>query len=220
MNRIGRSLSLRDAKIGRRTPDCCYLPSIRLRQAPVLFSAALYLSLQYALRASPGNFHLLPPFIRRAFVPFFITVDVITTIIQIAGAALIGTSESDRTRNGGRNSKITPEQANDILLAGLALQVSSPYLKRDLIVANIDSWLFGSPALLSPVRLLPRLPLHPRARHHPNTGSTETCRVGGSNSGGGRHSSDLHFSILRCPCDLEFVGIFEDSVSFGRDGRW
>ncbi len=51
----------------------------------------------------------------------FVTIDVATTILQIAGAALIGVSESARVQGNG--SAITPEQANDILLAGLALQV-------------------------------------------------------------------------------------------------
>lgn len=46
----------------------------------------------------------------------FILFDVVTTIIQVAGAALIGVAES----NGN-----DPKTANDILLAGLAIQVAS-----------------------------------------------------------------------------------------------
>jgi hypothetical protein len=40
----------------------------------------------------------------------------------VAGAALIGVAESASTR--GEESPVTPKQANDILLAGLACQVS------------------------------------------------------------------------------------------------
>lgn len=43
-------------------------------------------------------------------------------MIQVAGAALIGVSESARAQ--GNSSPVTPKQANDILLAGLACQVS------------------------------------------------------------------------------------------------
>lgn len=46
----------------------------------------------------------------------FITSDVIATIAQVAGAALIGTSES--------NSE-SPDTGNNILLAGLCVQVFS-----------------------------------------------------------------------------------------------
>jgi hypothetical protein len=51
----------------------------------------------------------------------FVTIDIFTTILQIAGAALIGVSESNQAQ--GKETKITPEQANNILLSGLALQV-------------------------------------------------------------------------------------------------
>jgi len=54
----------------------------------------------------------------------FITADVVTTIIQVVGAALIGVSESARAR--GESSPTTPKQANDILLAGLCVQVRFP----------------------------------------------------------------------------------------------
>ncbi len=46
----------------------------------------------------------------------FVVFDVVTTVIQIVGAALIGTAESNNT---------SPETANNILLAGLAIQVAS-----------------------------------------------------------------------------------------------
>lgn len=52
-----------------------------------------------------------------------IVSDVVTTIIQVVGAALIGVAESARFGNG--SSRITSDQANDILLAGLATQTAS-----------------------------------------------------------------------------------------------
>lgn len=50
-------------------------------------------------------------------------VDVITTGLQVAGAALIGVSESRRST--GQSAPLTTTQANDILLAGLAVQTAS-----------------------------------------------------------------------------------------------
>jgi hypothetical protein len=45
-------------------------------------------------------------------------------VIQVAGAALIGKAESAKVQ--GTPFNVTPEQANDILLAGLAIQVRQP----------------------------------------------------------------------------------------------
>ena len=53
---------------------------------------------------------------RRSIVVVFVICDVIATIVQVAGAALIGVSES--------NGK-SPDTGNNILLAGLAFQVFS-----------------------------------------------------------------------------------------------
>jgi hypothetical protein len=47
--------------------------------------------------------------------------DAPEAVIQVAGAALIGKSESAKVQ--GTPFNVTPEQANDILLAGLAIQV-------------------------------------------------------------------------------------------------
>ena len=47
--------------------------------------------------------------------------DVLTIILQIVGAALIGVAESNIAE--GMQPPLTPEQANDILRAGLAIQV-------------------------------------------------------------------------------------------------
>jgi hypothetical protein len=88
--------------------------------APVAFAAALYLSLSIALQRTDPNVLPIKP---KRIVSIFVTIDVITTILQIAGAALIGTSESARTQ--GKSSSITPEQANNILLSGLSVQTAS-----------------------------------------------------------------------------------------------
>lgn len=93
--------------------------------APVFFSAAFYLSLSVAIRRLPyGIGHGLLSFSPKIFVYIFIAADVVTTIIQITGAALIGVSESSNVR-GRSASKITTKQANDILLAGLSIQSAS-----------------------------------------------------------------------------------------------
>lgn len=53
---------------------------------------------------------------KKTILAIFITSDVIATIVQVAGAALIGVSESNRK---------SPDTGNNILLAGLAFQVFS-----------------------------------------------------------------------------------------------
>jgi hypothetical protein len=57
------------------------------------------------------------------YASVFIVIDSVTTVIQIVGAALIGVASSKDSR--GEETKITSAQANNILLAGLALQVSA-----------------------------------------------------------------------------------------------
>ena len=81
--------------------------------APVFFSAAIYVVLSRFINEAGRQYAPVPP---KAIVIVFVVLDVITTGIQIAGAALIGTAES--------NSK-DPTTANNILLAGLAIQVFS-----------------------------------------------------------------------------------------------
>jgi hypothetical protein len=59
------------------------------------------------------SYTVLPP---KVILWVFVTSDVVATITQIAGAALIGVRESNRE---------DPTTANNILLAGLAYQVFS-----------------------------------------------------------------------------------------------
>lgn len=62
----------------------------------------------------------------------FASIDVVTTALQICGAALIGVSESRRAN--GEESPISTESANNILLAGLAIQVSPRGTKEGLLL--------------------------------------------------------------------------------------
>ncbi|KAI9722028.1 MAG: hypothetical protein M1812_001988 [Candelaria pacifica] len=83
--------------------------------APVFISASIYVcinrliswakSVGYAL-----NQWWLGP---RVILWGFVSVDILTTIMQIAGAALVGSSESNQN---------DPTKGNNILLAGLAIQ--------------------------------------------------------------------------------------------------
>lgn len=88
--------------------------------APVFYTAGIYLVLASVVRASPA-FAAASPLRPRALLVLFILADVLTTALQVAGAALIGVAESQRA--DGEVPPLTPEQANRILLAGLCVQV-------------------------------------------------------------------------------------------------
>lgn len=81
--------------------------------APVFLSAAIYTVLTSLIDALGQN---LSPFglKKKLILSFFVTSDVIATITQVVGAALIGNAES--------NDK-SSETPNNILLAGLVYQV-------------------------------------------------------------------------------------------------
>jgi len=89
--------------------------------APVFFTAALYLSLSIAARRR--NATSILPIRPRLLVIIFVVIDVVTTALQVLGAAFIGVSESARA--DGETPFITTKAANDILLAGLAVQNAS-----------------------------------------------------------------------------------------------
>lgn len=81
--------------------------------APVFFSAAIYsiasiLAIVYGKQYSP-----LPP---KFILWIFIVCDIVATITQVAGAALVGVAYSNQR---------DPKTYNHILLAGLAFQVFS-----------------------------------------------------------------------------------------------
>ena len=82
--------------------------------APVFLAASIYAVLSVLLkRLGRSNLLVISP---KVILYFFITCDVVSTAVQVTGAALIGVSESHRK---------DPTTANHILLAGLACQVVS-----------------------------------------------------------------------------------------------
>jgi hypothetical protein len=81
--------------------------------APVFFSAAIYAVMSVLINTYGRQYSPLPP---KVVLGVFITCDVVATIVQIAGAALIGVAYSNRKN---------PTTPNNILLAGLAFQVFS-----------------------------------------------------------------------------------------------
>lgn len=81
--------------------------------APVFFSAGIYTIVSVLINTYGRQYSPSPP---KVVLGVFITCDVAATIIQIAGAALVGIAYSNRK---------DPTTPNNILLAGLAFQVFS-----------------------------------------------------------------------------------------------
>ncbi|CAM1508052.1 Fc.00g049000.m01.CDS01 [Cosmosporella sp. VM-42] len=81
--------------------------------APVFLAAAVYTILSALISRLGAQYSFLPS---KVILWFFITSDVIATVVQVAGAALIGVRQSNRE---------DPTTANNILLGGLAYQVFS-----------------------------------------------------------------------------------------------
>jgi hypothetical protein len=79
--------------------------------APVFLAAGIYTVLSALISRLGNKYSFLRPTV---ILGFFITSDAISTIVQIAGATLVGVKESRRQ---------DPTTANNILLAGLAYQV-------------------------------------------------------------------------------------------------
>ncbi|KAL8924342.1 MAG: hypothetical protein Q9208_004123 [Pyrenodesmia sp. 3 TL-2023] len=88
--------------------------------APVFLSAAIYTTLTSFVGVLSGNDRAAARRIsplgltKRTILAIFITADVVATITQVAGAAIIGSSQSKRK---------SPDTGNNILLGGLAFQV-------------------------------------------------------------------------------------------------
>lgn len=83
--------------------------------APVFISASIYVCINRLIAWAKSNGHAVDRWwlAPKPILWGFLTVDVVTTIMQITGAALIGSSQS--------NMK-DPTTGNNILLAGLAMQ--------------------------------------------------------------------------------------------------
>lgn len=85
--------------------------------------------------------------LRKKFILWtFVTVDVVCTIAQVAGAALIGVKESNRE---------DPKTGNDILLAGLTVQ-SFAFLVFLILLTTVIITICGDKEMLEKVK---------RARH-------------------------------------------------------
>lgn len=85
--------------------------------SPVLYSASIYLCLSQLIRG-------------RWILATFITSDVVTTVMQIAGAAGIGAAESNAE---------DPKKFNDILIAGLAVQTFSTIVFLVILIVYLFS---------------------------------------------------------------------------------
>lgn len=81
--------------------------------APVFFSAAIYSLASVLITIYGREYAPMPP---KLVLWIFIVCDVVATIIQIAGAALVGVAYSNQE---------DPTTPNNILLAGLAFQLFS-----------------------------------------------------------------------------------------------
>ena len=81
--------------------------------APVLFSAAIYTIITVMINRVGRQYAPLPPMV---ILWAFIVCDVVATVVQVAGSALIGVAYSKQK---------DPSTPNHILLAGLAFQVFS-----------------------------------------------------------------------------------------------
>ena len=81
--------------------------------APVLYSAAIYTIISVMINRIGRKFSPLPP---KVVLWIFVLCDVVATVVQITGAALVGSAYSN-----GKD----PNTPNNILLAGLAFQVFS-----------------------------------------------------------------------------------------------
>ncbi|KAK0563553.1 hypothetical protein OC861_004739 [Tilletia horrida] len=90
--------------------------------APVFLAAALYWALSVIIRSRPA-YRSLSPLGPRMLIAVFVIFDVLTIFAQVVGAAFIGASESQSGR--GKVPFISPDNANNIVIAGLAVQAAA-----------------------------------------------------------------------------------------------
>ena len=103
--------------------------------APVFFAAAIYTVLSILINNTPnGTSHA--PLRPKLILWIFITCDVIATVIQIVGAALIGVAYSNRR---------DPTNPNHILLAGLVFQAFTFLVF--IVLLGLFVWRAGRDAL-------------------------------------------------------------------------
>jgi hypothetical protein len=90
-----------------------------------MFSAAIYTIMSKMIQVYGAGYARLPP---KLILWFFISCDVIVTIVQVAGATLVGVSYSNQE---------DPMTYNHILLAGLAFQVASFAIFLSILAATL-----------------------------------------------------------------------------------
>lgn len=81
--------------------------------APVFFSTAIYTIISVMIKLLGRKYAPLSP---KLILCIFVVCDVVATVVQITGAALVGTAYSDQK---------DPDTANNVLLTGLAFQAFS-----------------------------------------------------------------------------------------------
>lgn len=88
--------------------------------APVLISASIYVCLTKLItwaEAEGTDVSSRSRFLGRKFILWtFISIDIVTTIMQVTGAGMIG---------GATSKQKDPKTGNDVLLAGLAIQTTA-----------------------------------------------------------------------------------------------
>lgn len=131
---VARSLS---AKVSPYNLIYFILQYFFIVTAPVFLAAGIYTILSALISRLGRQYSLLPP---KFILWFFITSDVIATLTQITGAALIGVSQTKRK---------DPTTANNILLGGLAYQVFS----MGVFVLMTATFLFRARRAISSVGL-------------------------------------------------------------------
>jgi hypothetical protein len=78
--------------------------------APVFLSAAIYAIISVMVNRVGREYAPLPP---KVILWVFVACDIIATVVQVTGSALIGAAESNRK---------DPNPGNHILIAGLSFQ--------------------------------------------------------------------------------------------------
>lgn len=131
---VARSLS---AKVSPYNLIYFILQYFFIVTAPVFLAAGIYTILSALISRLGRQYSFLPP---KFILWFFITSDVIATLTQITGAALIGVSQTKRK---------DPTTANNILLGGLAYQV----LSMGVFVFMTATFLFRARRAISSVGL-------------------------------------------------------------------
>ncbi|KAH7112519.1 RTA1 like protein-domain-containing protein, partial [Dendryphion nanum] len=111
---VGYAFRILSAKISPYRVNYFVVQYFFIVVAPVFFAAAIYTVLSILISTTKSRSYA--PLSPKLILWIFITCDVVATVVQILGAALIGVASSNRK---------DPTMANNILLGGLAFQAAS-----------------------------------------------------------------------------------------------